>query len=179
MWSRLRFLTAGESHGPALTAILEGMPAGLTLGPTDIDPDLARRQGLGRDGHPYPGASARMGLERDTVEILGGVLAGLTTGAPIAVLVRNRDHAKWRGRAVEPLTVPRPGHADLAGAVKYGYTDLRLGLERSSARETAARVAVGAICRKLSRTQSTFAALSAPFSQLPSIDDIQGAFRSA
>jgi chorismate synthase len=147
--SRLRFLTAGESHGPALTAILEGMPAGLALGPADIDPDLARRQGLGAAGHPYPGASARMGVERDAAEILGGVLAGLTTGAPIAVLVRNRDHANWKGRAVEPLTVPRPGHADLAGAVKYGYRDLRLGLERSSARETAARVAVGAICRKL------------------------------
>jgi chorismate synthase len=147
--SRLRFLTAGESHGPALTAILEGMPAGLALGPADIDPDLARRRGIGVAGHPYPGASARMGVERDAAEILAGVLAGLTTGAPIAVLVRNRDHANWKGRALEPLTVPRPGHADLAGAVKYGYGDLRLSLERSSARETAARVAVGAICRKL------------------------------
>ena len=149
MSSRLRFLTAGESHGPALTAILEGMPAGLALAPADIDPDLARRQGLGANGHPYPGASARMGIEHDAVEILGGVLTGLTTGAPIALLVWNRDHHAWKGRAIEPLGVPRPGHADLAAAVKYGYRDLRLGLERASARETAARVAVGAICRKL------------------------------
>ncbi len=145
----LRFLTAGESHGPAITAILEGMPAGLPLSAADINPDLARRQGLLAGGKPYPGASPRMKLEHDTATLLGGVMGGTTLGAPIAVLIENRDHARWQGRAVEPMTVPRPGHADLTGAVKYGYGDLRQSLERASARETAARVAVGAICRKL------------------------------
>jgi chorismate synthase len=145
----LRFLTAGESHGPAVTAILEGMPAGLALSATDIDPDLARRQGLSASGKPYPGASPRMKLERDTAAIIGGVMGGLTIGAPIAVRVANLDHAKWLNKRVEPMTVPRPGHADLTGAVKYGLGDLRKSLERASARETAARVAVGAICRKL------------------------------
>ncbi len=144
----LRFLTSGESHGPTLTAILEGMPAGLPLSPDDINPDLARRQGI-HGGRPYVGASPRMKLERDTAAILGGVMAGVTIGAPIALQVQNLDHAKWRGKAVEPMTVPRPGHADLTGAVKYGYSDLRLSLERASARETTARVAVGAACRKL------------------------------
>lgn len=152
----LRFLTSGESHGPALTAILEGMPAGLALSPGDIDPDLARRQGLGRGdregdhkGRPYMGASPRMKLERDTAAILGGVMAGVTTGAPIAAQVQNLDHEKWKGKAVEPMTIPRPGHADLTGAVRYGYDDLRMSLERASARETVARVAVGAMCRKM------------------------------
>ncbi len=144
----LRFLTSGESHGPTLTAILEGMPAGLPLSPDDINPDLARRQGI-HGGRPYVGASPRMKLERDTAAILGGVMAGVTIGAPIALQVQNLDHAKWQGKAVEPMTVPRPGHADLTGAVKYGYSDLRLSLERASARETTARVAVGAACRKL------------------------------
>ncbi|HKZ70080.1 MAG TPA: chorismate synthase [Anaerolineales bacterium] len=145
----LRFLTSGESHGPALTAILEGMPAGLALSLDDINPDLARRQGIHASGKPYPGASPRMKLERDTATILSGVMAGITIGAPIAVQVQNLDHAKWKGRAVEPMTIPRPGHADLTGAVKYGYSDLRISLERASARETVARVAVGAMCRKL------------------------------
>jgi chorismate synthase len=149
MISRIRFLTGGESHGPVLLAILEGMPAGLAIGSGDIDPDLARRQGVGPTARPYRGASPRMSLERDAVEILGGVMAGVTTGAPIAIQIRNRDHANWKERTVDPMTVPRPGHADLAGAVKYGYTDLQFAVERSSARETAARVAVGAICRKL------------------------------
>jgi chorismate synthase len=145
----LRFLTSGESHGPALLAILEGMPSGLPLSADDINPDLARRQGLNRAGKPYPGASPRMKLERDTAAILGGVMAGQTIGAPIAVQIQNLDHEKWKGRAVEPMTIPRPGHADLTGAVKHGFSDLRLSLERASARETSARVAVGAICRKL------------------------------
>ncbi len=148
----LRFLTAGESHGPAVLTILEGMPAGLPLSPDDLNPDLARRQGFGRGGpggRPYPGASPRMKLERDTAVILGGVMAGQTIGAPIAVQVQNLDHAKWKGKAVAPMTIPRPGHADLTGAVKYGYSDLRMSLERASARETTARVAAGAICRKL------------------------------
>ncbi len=145
----LRFLTAGESHGPSLLAILEGFPAGLALSSDDLAPDLARRQGLSASGKPYPGASPRMKLERDTAQILSGVMAGRTIGAPIALQIDNLDHAKWKGKAVEPMTIPRPGHADLTAAVKYGYDDLRLGLERASARETAARVAVGAVCRKL------------------------------
>ncbi|MBF8285478.1 MAG: aroC [Anaerolineales bacterium] len=150
--SNLRFLTSGESHGPTLTAILEGMPAGLPLSADDINPDLARRQGFSKGspgGRPYPGASPRMKLERDTATILGGVMAGQTIGAPIAVQIQNLDHAKWKGRAIEPMTIPRPGHADLTGAVKYGFSDLRMSLERASARETSARVAIGAICRRL------------------------------
>ncbi len=145
----LRFLTAGESHGPAVLTILEGIPAGLPLSSADIDPDLARRQGLSASGKPHPGASPRMKLEHDHAVLLGGVMGGETLGAPIAVQVANLDHAKWQGKAIEPMTVPRPGHADLTGAVKYGYSDLRLSLERASARETTARVAAGAICRKL------------------------------
>ncbi len=136
----LRFLTAGESHGPALTAILDGMPAGLDLPATVIDLELARRQ----KGY---GAGARMKIEKDTAQILGGVMAGKTTGAPIAIVVENKDHAKWKGKIIEPMTAPRPGHADLTGALKYGYADLRLALERASARETTMRVAVGAVCK--------------------------------
>jgi chorismate synthase len=136
----LRFLTAGESHGLALIAILDGMPAGLPLDASIIDLELARRQ----KGY---GSGGRMKIEKDTVRILGGVMAGKTTGAPIAMLVENADHVKWKGKAVEPLTAPRPGHADLTGAVKYGYRDLRPTLERSSARETTMRVAVGAVCK--------------------------------
>jgi chorismate synthase len=138
----LRFLTAGESHGPALTTILDGLPAGLPLDVSIIDHELARRQ----KGY---GSGGRMKIEKDSVQILGGVMAGETTGAPIAMLVENADHAKWKGKAVEPLTTPRPGHADLTGAVKYGYRDLRPTLERSSARETTMRVAAGAICKHL------------------------------
>jgi chorismate synthase len=136
----LRFLTAGESHGPALTAILDGMPAGLPLDASIIDHELARRQ----KGY---GSGGRMKIEKDAVQILGGVMAGESTGAPIAMLVENADHAKWKGKAVEPLTTPRPGHADLTGAVKYGYRDLRPTLERSSARETTMRAAAGAVCK--------------------------------
>lgn len=138
----LRFLTAGESHGPALTAILEGMPAGLPLSAADLALDLARRQ-------TSYGAGGRMKIEQDAARILSGVMAGQTTGAPIALWIENRDFAKWRERDIPPMTTPRPGHADLTGAVKYGYRDLRLALERASARETAARVAVGAICKAL------------------------------
>jgi chorismate synthase len=136
----LRFLTAGESHGPSLIAILEGMPAGLPLTAQVIDRELERRQrGYGSGG--------RMKIEKDTVEVLGGVMAGETTGAPIALQVMNADHVKWKGKAIEPLTSPRPGHADLTGAIKYGYHDLRPALERASARETAMRVAAGAVCK--------------------------------
>ena len=123
----LRFLTAGESHGPSLTAILDGMPAGLPLAPELINKELARRQ----KGY---GSGGRMKIEKDSVQILGGVMAGETTGAPIALLVENADHIKWRGKAIEPMTAPRPGHADLTGAIKYGYRDLRPALERASAR---------------------------------------------
>jgi len=136
----LRFLTAGESHGPSLTAILDGIPAGLPLTGSIIDLELARRQ----KGY---GSGGRMKIEKDAVQIVGGVMAGETTGAPIALLVQNVDHVKWKGKAIEPMTSPRPGHADLTGAVKYGYQDLRPALERASARETTMRVAVGAICK--------------------------------
>ena len=136
----LRFLTAGESHGPSLTSILDGMPAGLLITAEIINKELARRQ----QGY---GSGGRMKIENDTVQILGGVMDGETTGAPIALLVQNADHDKWKGKAIEPMTAPRPGHADLTGAVKYGYKDLRPALERASARETAMRVAAGAVCK--------------------------------
>ena len=136
----LRFLTAGESHGPSLIAILEGMPAGLSITPDIIDKELERRQ----KGY---GSGGRMKIEKDSAQILGGVMADETTGAPIAMLVQNADHIKWKGKAIEPMTAPRPGHADLTGAVKYGYKDLRPALERASARETTMRVAVGAVCK--------------------------------
>ncbi len=136
----LRFFTAGESHGPALVAILEGIPAGLELPVEVINAELSRRQ-------HGSGAGPRMKLEQDTARLLGGVMAGRTTGAPLAILIENLDHARWRGRPVAPFTIPRPGHADLTGAIKYGFRDLRPALERASARETAARVAVGAVCR--------------------------------
>jgi chorismate synthase len=145
----IRLTTAGESHGPALTAILEGIPAGLPLQPEDLQPDLIRRQTGWLGGAPYRGASPRMKIERDSARILGGVMNGKTTGAPIAILIENADHEKWKNRAVDAMTVPRPGHADLTGALKYGYDDLRPGLERASARETAARMAGCSVCRKM------------------------------
>jgi chorismate synthase len=125
-----------------LTGILEGMPAGLPIDSDLIDRELARRQrGFG--------SGARMQIEQDHARLTAGVLAGATTGAPIAFLIENADHRNWAARDITPMTVPRPGHADLTSAIKYGYGDLRLGLERASARETAARVAAGAICRAL------------------------------
>ena len=150
----LRYMTAGESHGPGLTAILEGLPAGLPLSAAAINAELARRQrGYGRGG--------RMLIEQDAVEITGGVRGGLTLGSPLALVVANRDWENWRGRMSveewapgerpEPVRSPRPGHADLAGMAKYGQRDLRSILERASARETAARVAVGAACREFLR----------------------------
>jgi chorismate synthase len=142
----LRFLTAGESHGPCLTAIVEGLPAGLAVDVEAINRDLARRQGgYGRGG--------RMQIERDRVEILSGVIGGKTTGAPVALRIENRDWANWEARwaagDLPRLTVPRPGHADYAGMLKYGLDDARSILERASARETAARVAVGALAKRL------------------------------
>lgn len=142
MLRRLRLVTAGESHGPTLTAVLEGIPAGLELNPAELDEQLARRQ-LGY------GAGGRMKIERDRVRITGGWLAGKTTGAPLCLAIDNLDHEAWKDRDIDPMTRPRPGHVDLVAAVKYGYRDLRAGLERASARETAARVAAGAVCRAL------------------------------
>ncbi len=142
----LRFLTAGESHGPCLIAIVEGLPAGLSLDEEAINRDLGRRQG----GY---GRGKRMQIERDKAEILSGVIAGKTTGAPVALRIANLDWPNWRERwaadDLPALTVPRPGHADYAGMAKYGLDDARPILERASARETAARVAVGALAKQL------------------------------
>ena len=138
----LRLLTAGESHGPGMISILDGLPAGLPISPEDINVDLARRQ----DGY---GAGPRMKLEHDRVQILAGIMEGKTTGAPVALMIENADHKNWKGRKIPAMTIPRPGHADLAGAIKYGMNDLRPVLERASARETASRVAAGAVCRLL------------------------------
>lgn len=146
----LRFLDSGESHGQALVTLIEGMPAGLPLSSDQIDRDLARRQaGYGRGG--------RMKIESDLVRILSGVRFGLTLGSPIALEIPNRDAPNWTremsvsgaGSDSVPITRPRPGHADLAGALKYGTRDIRNVLERASARETATRVAVGAVARRL------------------------------
>lgn len=149
--SILRYLTAGESHGPQLTAIIEGLPAGVPVCADGINRELARRQqGYGRGG--------RMKIETDTVEILSGVRWGETLGSPLTLVVKNRDWENWCTK-MSPLpehrddsiavTRPRPGHADLGGALKYGHADVRNVLERSSARETAARVAVGAVAKQL------------------------------
>ncbi len=145
----LRYLTAGESHGPALTAVVEGLPAGLPVIREDLAAELARRRlGFGR--------GARMRIEKDELEILGGVRHGRTLGSPVAVVIRNTEWAKWSeemspepGTPVRTLTTPRPGHADLAGMIKYGTHDARDILERASARETAARTVVGYLCKLL------------------------------
>jgi chorismate synthase len=151
----LRLTTAGESHGPALVAILTGLPAGLALDLDAIDGDLRRRQqGYGR--------SPRQQLEHDEVEVLAGLRHGRTLGTPLALVVRNRDHANWawgmspwppdgepEGKGTRPVTLPRPGHADLAGAQKFGLEDVRDALERASARQTAVAVAAGAVAKTL------------------------------
>jgi len=138
----LRYLTSGESHGPAIIGILEGFPAGVPISEDEINKQLERRQrGFG--------AGLRMKKEQDRAIILGGMMGGVSTGAPIAVYIENKDHVNWKGSQIAPMTVPRPGHADLVGAVKFGFSDLRMTLERASARETVARVAIGAICRQL------------------------------
>lgn len=160
------YLSAGESHGPALTVIVEGVPAGLTLDEDLLAADLAKRQ-------LKAGAGGRMEIETDRATILAGVMAGRTTGAPIALSIPNRDHAAWKGKSVSAYTVARPGHADLAACVKYGFDDIRPALERSSARETACRVAVGAIARaflaKFGITASSYVAAlgTVPESQTP------------
>src|SRR5499425_2118761 len=152
----LRFLTAGESHGKALVAILEGMPAGLSIDFDAVTTQLRRRQG----GY---GRGRRMAIESDRAEALSGVRHGKTTGGPIALLIPNKDWENWQKtmhvEAVQPpdatgserptVTRPRPGHADLAGVIKYGHDDIRDVLERASARETAARVAAGSLARQL------------------------------
>jgi chorismate synthase len=148
----LRFLTSGESHGKGMLAILEGIPAGMRISKEQIDSELAARQGgYGRGG--------RMKIERDAVEVFSGLRGGMTIGSPIALLIRNLDWDNWRdamdawevkdAARKAAATRPRPGHADLAGAMKYDREDIRDVLERASARETAARVAVGAVCRTL------------------------------
>ncbi len=148
----LRFLTAGESHGEALTTVIDGIPAGLLLAEADINEDLARRQrGYGRGG--------RMKIERDQVHISSGVRWGMTLGSPITLTIQNRDWENWKqtmavgappeGTTPKTVTRPRPGHADLAGAMKYAHHDIRNVLERSSARETTARVAVAGVAKKL------------------------------
>ncbi len=149
----LRLITAGESHGPGLTCVVEGLPAGLPLTAEEINADMARRQlGHGRGG--------RMKIERDTAEVTAGVRHGLTLGSPIALQVRNRDYANWEDRMspwpideeTAEVHLPRPGHADLVGTQKYKQSDVRNILERASARETAARVAGGALCKAFLRT---------------------------
>src|SRR6187401_604137 len=153
----LEVVTAGESHGPALAAIVVGLPAGLVLEKEAIDADLRRRQqGYGR--------SARQKLESDEVEVLSGLRHGRTLGTPLTLVVRNRDHANWTwgmspwqpegepsGKGVKPVTLPRPGHADLAGVLKFGHEDVRNALERASARHTAVHVAAGAVAKALLR----------------------------
>jgi len=153
----LQLVTAGESHGPALVAIVAGLPAGLTLEREAIDGDLRRRQ----EGY---GRSPRQRIESDTVEVLAGLRHGRTLGTPLALVVRNRDHENWQwgmspwppdgepaGKGSKAVTLPRPGHADLAGALKYGLADVRDALERASARHTAAIVAAGAVAKALLR----------------------------
>jgi chorismate synthase len=148
----LRLITAGESHGPGLTCLVEGLPAGLRLTPEEINEDMARRQlGHGRGG--------RMKIERDAAEVTAGVRHGLTLGGPIALQVANRDYANWEermnpwpvGEEIAEVHLPRPGHADLVGTQKYKHSDVRNILERASARETAARVAGGALCKAFLR----------------------------
>ncbi|MEI6758160.1 MAG: chorismate synthase [Chlorobium sp.] len=145
----IRYITAGESHGPALSAIVEGVPAGISVTPEEINLQLARRQ----QGH---GRGGRMKIETDKAEILSGIRFGKTIGSPITLVIKNRDWENWTttmaqfekpDMEIPKITIPRPGHADLAGRIKYGFDDIRPVIERSSARETAARVAAGAISR--------------------------------
>jgi chorismate synthase len=149
----IRYFTAGESHGPALSAIVEGLPAGIALTEADINAELARRQqGYGRGG--------RMKIETDRAEVLSGVRFGKTIGSPVAMVIRNRDWENWttpmaqfedHAAEVQKITIPRPGHADLTGFIKYGFDDIRPVIDRSSARETAARVAAGSLARTFLR----------------------------
>ena len=138
----IRYLTAGESHGPELTGILEGVPAGFNISKKYLDSFLQRRQkGVGSGG--------RMNIEQDEVLITSGVVNGISTGAPIALRILNRDWENWKDKEIEPYVVPRPGHADLVGTAKYNHEDIRFVLERASARETAMRTAIGAIAAEV------------------------------
>jgi chorismate synthase len=141
----IRFLTAGESHGPELTGIIEGVPSGFTISKEFIDSYLKRRQ---KD----TGSGGRMNIESDEVFILSGVVNNISTGAPIALRIKNKDWENWKDKDIEPYVVPRPGHADLIGTAKYDLNDIRLVLERSSARETAMRSAIGAIAIQVLET---------------------------
>lgn len=166
----LRFLTAGESHGPELVVVVEGLPAGVSVDPEAIDRDLHRRQG----GYGRGTRSTR--IERDHAELVAGVAAGRTTGAPVAMRIVNRDFANQPAEP-KPMTTPRPGHADLAGAIKYGLNDLRLVRERASARETAARVAAGAVARGLltafgARVGSFVCEVGGVAADLPTLDGL-------
>jgi chorismate synthase len=180
---QLRFTTAGESHGPGLVAVVEGLPAGLPLDREALDRDMARRQlGHGRGG--------RMKIESDSVEVRSGIRHGLTLGSPIALLVANRDYPNWDVRMnpwpvdeeVEESHLPRPGHADLAGLQKYGFTDVRNVLERASARETAARVAAGGLAKEFLRALGVeirshvlqIASVSAPQRDVMEVSDFDG-----
>ena len=149
MLNKINFLTAGESHGKALVGIIQGIPAGLEISSNYINNELSRRQkGYGRGG--------RMKIETDKAIILSGVRHGKTLGSPIAIMIEYKDHKNWKDdmnvdpieKSIKKITLPRPGHADLAGIKKYDFDDIRNVIERSSARETAMRVALGAICKK-------------------------------
>jgi chorismate synthase len=179
----IRFTTAGESHGPGLTAVVEGLPAGLELSPEDVDQDLARRQlGHGRGG--------RMKIESDRAEVTSGVRHGRTLGSPVSLRIDNRDYENWEERMnpwpvngqVDEVHLPRPGHADLAGVQKFGFTDVRNVLERASARETAARVAAGALAKALLRAYGVevrshvtrIGSVASPPRELAGPDDFDG-----
>lgn len=137
----LRFLDAGESHGKCLLGIIEGLPAGLSLNEEDINLDLKRRQG----GY---GRGERMKIEQDRVEILSGLVEGKTIGSPLGLMIKNKDWENWQEKEYPPLSISRPGHADFAGAIKYGFKDVRKVLERASARQTAMRVAIGSLTQQ-------------------------------
>jgi chorismate synthase len=179
----IRFTTAGESHGPGLTTVVEGLPAGLELTPEDLDVDLARRQlGHGRGG--------RMKIESDRATVTAGLRHGRTLGSPVAIQIENRDYRNWEERMnpwpvdadVAEVHLPRPGHADLAGAQKYGFDDVRNVLERASARETAARVAAGGLAKTLLRAfgvqvrshVTRIGSVAAPDGTAPELADFEG-----
>lgn len=139
---KIKYLTAGESHGPELTAIIEGVPSNFEVSKNYIDEFLARRQ-------KSLGSGGRMNIEKDEIFITSGVINNLSTGGPIAIKIINKDWKNWKDKEIEPFVVPRPGHADLVGTFKYKHDDIRLSLERASARETAIRCAIGAICHQI------------------------------
>ncbi len=176
----LRFFTAGESHGPKLTGIIEGVPAGFAIDSDRINSDLTRRQqGFGRGG--------RMKIEQDAVHITAGVVENKTTGAPIAIEIANLDYKNWREKDIEPMSAPRPGHADFAGVHKYHHDDLRISLERASARETAMRTAIGSLCKQILADfgieiiayVTRIGTIACDTNQYFSLDDFTAAYRSS